>query len=275
MTKKAVSIPILILTLYAAAVLLNTSFKHDLLQLKGRTDIIQRIFGDLRAFVGDWAFMKAEEYHHRGLPFLQAIGYHEGETFSPEEVKVGETPNAHEEEHGEAVVGKDLFSKIYSSVKITGDSHLKPSEEKEALPWFYVEVAFNPYDIRGYILGAYWLQRLGKLDASMKFLKDGEKHNPRSASILSSVGNLYFKLNERDKAIGYLEKARRLWLEAKSPNEASDKYSRSDRFFSMDLLGSIYEKMGDNKKALTVYKELYNIEPNNISQEKIRRLSAK
>ena len=35
----------------------------------------------------------------------------------------------------------------------------------------------------------------------------------------------------------------------------------------------IYEKMGDNKKALTVYKELYNIEPNNISQEKIRHLS--
>jgi tetratricopeptide (TPR) repeat protein len=208
--------------------------------------------------------MKAEEYHHRGLPFEEAIAYHEGETGGGEE-------DEHHEPRGIALK-KDLFSRLYCSVKVTADSHLKPSEEKEALPWFYVEVMFNPHDIRGYVLGAYWLQRVGRLHESLKFLKSGEVRNPRSADIIGSIGMVYYKLGDLDSAAGCLDKSAGLWLEGKAPNMITDKYARTDRYFEIAILGNIYEKMGDTKKAIDVFEKLYKLEPDVVLMNKIRKL---
>jgi len=261
---KKIFIPASIGFLYAAAVLLNFYFHNNLIKTKEEADIIERMFGGMRGAIGDWAFMKAEEYHHRGLPFLKAMAYHEGES-----------PFAGEEHHEEHVAGsaeQGLFSKIYSSIKVTEDSHLKPSEEKEALPWFYAEVAFNPNDIRGYVLGGYWLQRLGKLDESMRFMNEGLKNNPNSASISAAIGTLYFKMNRQDDAARYLERARGLWIEGQFPNDAGDRYAQSDRYFALDLLGSIYEKEHRYPEALKVYEEAYQLSPSKVILNKIERL---
>ena len=264
MTKKISIIPVSIIFLYAVSVSLNFYFQHNLIKTKEKADVIERIFGGLRGAIGDWAFMKAEEYHHRGLPFLKAMAYHENESpFASEE---------HHEEHVAGAAGRGIFSKIYSAVKVTEDSHLKPSEEKEALPWFYTETAFNPNDIRGYVLGGYWLQRLGRLDESMHFMKDGLKNNPASASISAAIGNLYFKMGNVNGAIRYLERAKTLWREGRFPNEASDKYSKSDRYFALDLLGTIYERQGKYQQALKIYQEVFALQQDSVIIGKIERV---
>ena len=90
--KRNLALPIIILLFYAASVCLNVSFRQHLLVPRAEADIIQRMFGSFRIFVGDWAFIKAEEYHHRGLPFEQALAYHEGESIFTEREQ-------HEEDH--------------------------------------------------------------------------------------------------------------------------------------------------------------------------------
>ena len=262
--RRTLAIPISVAILYACSVGLNFYFQHGLVRTKQEKDVIERMFGGLRGVIGDVAFMKAEEYHHRGLPFLKALAYHEGESpFAGEE---------HHEEHAAGIVKKDLFSKIYSAVKVTEDSHLKPAEEKETLPWFYVEVAFNPNDIRGYVLGGYWLQRLSKFEESMRFMKEGLKNNPDSASISAAIGGLYLRMGKSGVAERYLEKARTLWIEGQFPNNAADKYSQSDRYFALDLLGDIYEKGKRYTEALKIYQEVYDIQPANAIIEKINRV---
>ena len=269
--KRNPAIPTIILLLYAASVCLNFSFRQHLLPPRSEADIIERMFGSLRTFVGDWAFMKAEEYHHRGLPFEQALSYHEGESIFSEREK-------HVEEHGDEKErvplqqGGSLYKKLYSQVKVTGDSHLKPAEEKEVLPWFYVEVAFNPHDIRGYVLGAYWLDRIGKKDESLKFLRDGDKNNPGSAQILSAIGELYFKEKNYEDAAAYLARACALWIEAKGPNIVANKYQDSDRLYTFDLLASLYTRKGDYGKALDIYTELLKFGPNPAILEKASKL---
>jgi len=178
------------------------------------------------------------------------------------------------EEHHYTEEGKkaDIFSKILNSVKVTSDSHLEPANEKEVLPWFYTEVAFNPHDIRGYVLGGFWIEKMGRYDDSLKFLKKGERLNPDSAQILVSIAKLYFRAGKSEEAIFYLERARELWLKAKPPNIVTNQYMESDRFETFDLLGHLYEKSGQNEKALGVYSELLNFWQKPALEEKIIRL---
>jgi tetratricopeptide (TPR) repeat protein len=249
---------------YAATVYFNMFFYGTFVAGKQEAGLIQKMFGGLRVFVGDWAFMKAEEYHHRGLSFEEAMAIHAGESFTAEE---------HDHEHGHAApVKRDLFSRIYGSVKVTADAHLRPAEEKEVLPWFYVETAFNPHDIRGYVFGGYWLARIGKFAESIRFLKEGERNNPDSARIAGNIGMTYYKHKDTEKAFVYLEKARQLWVAGKGENAVTNKYVESDLDFTFDLLGNIYESKGNAAEALKVYKEAYALKPSGAIHAKIERL---
>ena len=270
--RRTLTLPIIILLAYTASVCLNASFHRYLLPPKAETDIIQRIFGSLRTFVGDWAFMRAEEYHHRGLPFEEALAYHSGESMLTEvQQHEGEHEEGHETNKAQQQ-NMNLYQKLYTQVKVTVDSHLKPAEEKEVLPWFYIEVAFNPHDIRGYVLGGYWLDRIGKREEGLKFLRKGESNNPGSAQILSAIGELYFKEKNYEKAAMYLEHSCRLWLEAKSANRVTNKYEENDRLFAFSLLADIYSKREENKKALQLYQELLKFGPNPVAEQKIKRI---
>jgi tetratricopeptide (TPR) repeat protein len=258
----------LIILLYAATLPLNTFFKNSFFERNKEPDVIQNIFGGMRSFVADWSFMKAEEYHHRGLPFMAAIAYHQGES-----TLMAEGHAVKEEHHNAGEENKkDLFSIIYRSVKITGDSHLVPAEEKEVLPWFYVEAMFNPNDIRGYTLGGYWLERIGRFKESLKFLKEGEKNNPDSAQILTSIAKLYYRDNRYEDAVSYLEKARILWLMAGPPNEITNQYIESDRLITFDLLGYLYEREGQYNKAIEIYSESLKFLDAPIIRERIIKL---
>ena len=265
---------IAILILYGATIPLNISFNNYFIHKEKKPDIIENIFGGMREAIADWAFMKSEEYFHRGLTFMKAVAYHEGESALLEESMQSGKEHEELEHHHEPEVKKDLFSKIYSSVKVTGDSHLIPSEMKETVPWFYIEVRLNPHDIRGYTVGAFSLHQIGRDEEGIKFLKEAEKNNPNSASILTSIGQLYYEMKEPEQSLEYLEAARKLWLEGRPPNTASDSYGESDRFLTFDLLGELYLKKGDRKKALQIYEELYRFRPMQVFLQKITQLKS-
>lgn len=267
-TRRYTLIAIIVL-IYAATLPLNSVFKNSFLKKNKGPDIIQNVFGGMRNFVADWAFMKAEEYHHRGLPFIESIAYHKGES-----TLMAQSHGTKEEEHqhAEEEIKKDLFSRIYRSVKVTEDSHLEPSENKEVLPWFYTEVLFNPHDIRGYVLGGYWLEIMGRYDESIKFLKKGDKNNPGSAQILASIGKVCYHGKMAEDAVSYLERARELWLKGTAPNKVTNQYMESDRMLTFELLGYLYENEGQYEKAIEVYTELMRFWKNPQLEEKIIKL---
>ena len=266
---KPYSLIVLILLIYAATIPLNSFLKASFIEREKAPDIIQNIFGGMRDFVADWAFMKAEEYHHRGLPFFEAIAYHNGQAAFMEETQGTEEEEHH---HAEKDVKNDLYSRIYRAVKVTEDSHLTPAHEKEVLPWFYTEVAFNPHDIRGYVLGGYWLERLGRNSESLEFLKEGERNNPDSAQILGSIGKLYYRGNKTEEALLCLERARKLWLDRKPPNVPTNNYIESDRLVTFKMLGYLYEKEGRYDRAAGVYGDYLRFGRDRGIEEKIIKL---
>jgi tetratricopeptide (TPR) repeat protein len=271
MIRKSVKLTAWLMLLYAATIPLNFSLRDYFLRDTRQQDIFERVFGGFRAFIGDWSFMKAEEYHHLGLSFTKALAFHEGESSLMGER--GQDGKGDEHHHRIAAEPAGFFAKLYSKVKVTEDSHINPAEEKEVLPWFYVEVMFNPHDIRGYVLGSYWLGRLGKHAEQIRLLEEGERNNPSSAQILGALGSIYFYRGEVSKALTHLERARNLWIEGKFPNDMSDKYQETDRLITLHLIGTIYEKAGRRGEAIKVYEELDALQPAPVSQEKIRKLN--
>ena len=255
MAKTRPYILIIVILLYAATIQFNSFFKSASLEKRRGPDLIQNIFGGMRSLVADWAFMKAEEYHHRGLPFMESIAYHHGESPLIEEARGAKKEEDHHAEEEKKVNG-GLFSMIYGAVKVTKDSHLTASEEKEVLPWFYSEVLFNPHDVRGYVLGGYWLEKLGRYDESLKFLNKGDQNNPNSAQILTAIGRIYFHDKNAKEAILYLERARELWLKGGGINAITNQYMESDRVVTFEFLGYLYENEGQYEKALEIYDEL-------------------
>ena len=261
------------LVLYCLSIVITGSVKPYFTGSTKNEDLIERVFGGLRTAVADWSYMKAEEYHHNGISFLKAMEHHKGE--SSFDVKRAKDGGEHEEEDEHAdTVGHGIFSKIYPNLRLTYESELTEAEEKEVLPWFYLEVKFNPHDIRGYVLGGYWLSRIDKEKAA-QFLMEGAKNNPDSAQIYSSLGGLYLGMNRVDDAEIYLEKARQLWNEAKVPNIANDKYSQSDRFAAFELLADIHAKRREYKKAAIIYGELFYLDHNKRALEQLLEMKGK
>ena len=80
MMKNTISAIACICILYCATVPLNFALRKQLVNPEQEKDLIQQMFGGLRDLVASWASMKAEEYHHQGLPFLKAMEYHSGES---------------------------------------------------------------------------------------------------------------------------------------------------------------------------------------------------
>ena len=258
-----------IVLLYAATLPLAASFNRSFLEKKKEPDILQNMFGGMRSFVSDWAFMKAEEYHHRGLPFMGAAAYHKGESALMAEAGGAE---AHEHHHAEGEEKMDLFSRVHRLVKVTEDAHLAPSQEKEVLPWFYTEVMFDPHDIRGYVLGGYWLESMGRYEESLKFLKEGQMNNPDSAQISTSIAKLYYRNNRYENALSCLERSRALWLKAAPPNLITNQYMESDRLETFRLLGNLYEKQEQYEKSIEAYSQLLNFGQFSAAEKKIIKL---
>ena len=106
-------------------------------------------------------------------------------------------------------------------------------------------------------------------------MRQGDARNPDSAQILGAIGELYLKQKAYDAAMVYLEKARRLWLEGKWPNVATNSYTESDRAFAFDLLAYLYIKKKDYAGARRIYTELLKFGANPAILEKISKLPAK
>jgi len=231
-----------------------------------KADIVYRIFGGLRGILADWAFMKGESYLHGGLSAASVVEQAEsaGACLRAEMAVGGESEPEGHHEHGQGnkeAVKLDLYSKILGNLKVIQHTHLTGSLEKEVLPWFYLEVRFNPQDITGWVLGGYWLRRQSKYAESLRFLEEGEQKNPDSANIKTALGEAYFKARDYRKAMEYLEQATRLWKEGKYPNVVQDDYTRTDRMLAFTLLAESYKITGEKGRAGAVYSDLAKLEP--------------
>jgi tetratricopeptide (TPR) repeat protein len=143
------------------------------------------------------------------------------------------------------------------------DGHEESGEVRELLPWLKLSLELDPQEIQSYLVLAYWLRTMGKLDDAERVLRDGLKENPRDPRLLFDLGRL--KYGQRHD----ITRARNLW-EAALAKLASQVPAKEDEqteitFLQEQVLGHLArleEQAGRPEQALRCLEQLKPLSPN-------------
>lgn len=235
--------------------------------------VLAALLGDGRRLFSNHFFAKADAYFHRGrypsfFETAEATGCdhvlgdesHEGHAHHDDDHE----PDHEESETVEADTGGDApqnwLERFGGLFQPDSHVHLEDGEEREILPWLKLSVELNPDNVQSFVVGAYWLRRLGRLDEAENFLREGQRGNPESYEIYLELGRLY------DEGRGELVRARRLYeLALRNWGKHADPESDADIAVlaqTVARLGRAEERMGNLVKALEYYERLKTISAN-------------
>ena len=139
-------------------------------QAAGTTDsALGRVLGVSRVAFGQAFFISADDYFHRGVG----------------------------RQHEERFAGC-LFQRWGSAIRPSGHIHTEGYSAGEIIPWLRMATAADPENVEAFLTMAYWLTRLGKIEAAEQVLREAQRLHPRDSRLLGERGRLAFR-QRRDK----------------------------------------------------------------------------
>lgn len=220
-----------------------------------RGDFLGRVLGQGRLALSVQFLERADLYYHGGVEDDAACLEHESGRNGASDV-AEETHHQDEDTATEATAATDWWSRLNAQVHPRGHEHLRGvSYEKEILPWVWAAVKADPYNVKAYEIGGYWLgKRLSQPDEALRLLMDGQARNPASYALAIAVGDLYqdvFRKNPEAYA-AYLEAERR-WRQRKAADNGQD--ARLAGAWILTRLAILDERAGRLENALVRYRE--------------------
>ena len=190
--------------------------RDEAARLRRNSSAVARLFGEFRTSLGDVLYIKTERYHHGGVGYAP---HHHDEATSASELadeidahaddrQAPPSPGDHDHDHAcsDGCAGtptlipeehrdfRGFIGRLHRQVKPWRDPaepHLL-TDGRELLPWFRLMTSVDPHYIRGYVAGAFWLQRENR-DAAFTFVQEGLDRNPDAFQLLVSRGLLRLK----------------------------------------------------------------------------------
>jgi hypothetical protein len=183
--------------------------------VKMNQSALARILGEFRTGLSDMLFIKTERYLHSGVGYVphltenllsvegtgEAVEHHLEEMHPGQEESAPEEEDRfHHEEEVETLVPtarrdyRGWIGDMQREVKPWLDPS-KPHQHtdgRELIPWFRMMVLSDPGYVRGYVLGAFWVERVDP-DAALEFIEEGLRHNPEAFQIHLSKGFLLMR----------------------------------------------------------------------------------
>jgi tetratricopeptide (TPR) repeat protein len=245
------------------------------------------ILGEFRSSMSDMLFIKTERYLHSGVAYKLNIDY--GALSSKGKVVDKKDDHSEKEhEHGEKCEhdhelppgedklefkceGSDTlirekakdFRGFIGELEREVKPWLDPSQPHkhthgtELLPWYRLMTLSDPHNVRGYMIGAWWLKRLRKENTSLeaiKFLEEGIKYNPDAFQLYLMRGQVFRSLERNKDAGASYEKAAELAMKKRPTiGRISDDwtdYNEDDALAALRLSVFIEKEYGEKKKAL-------------------------
>lgn len=193
------------------------------------------MLGEFRTSLSDMFYLQTENFLHYGVAFKP----HDDDEHSKTEEMVADlkmggaeenTHKHHDFDHGDEVLTviptaeKDYRSwlgNLHREIKpwqAPGEAH-RLSRDAEVIPLFRLMTLADPHYVRGYQVGAFWIQQLDP-KAAADFIAEGLKNNPDSFQLYLMRGLLNVKKARKLMPGGRLDgkdpDQRKLLLEAKA-----------------------------------------------------------
>jgi hypothetical protein len=171
------------------------------------------ILGEIRTNMSDLMFIKTERYLHGGVAYMPHLDMDKvaasGEIDHKDDPggKFANTLIPPPEQDFRGLIG-DLHRKV----KPWQDPSMPHSHTtgEELLPWYRLMTMTDPHNIRGYLIGAWWLKgrRTPTHDAeALRFIEEGIRNNPRSFSLHLMHGNILRGQGRIEEAVAAFHRA--------------------------------------------------------------------
>jgi tetratricopeptide (TPR) repeat protein len=174
-------------------------------------------------------------------------------------------------EHAEPTRGPDdWIARLAARLKLDQHVHLEGGREKEILPWAKLTVELDPHNVSAYIVGGYWLGRLGNPEEAMEFLREGQRNNPDSWEVCFELGRVAEEaLNNTRLAERLYELAIEKW---NLVNESVRDPETLELAQMLGRLGQVREARGEFEAAIRAYSALKTVSRNSEGVQ--RRIDA-
>ena len=215
---------------------------------------VASLFGEFRASTADFLWLEADRYLHFGVGTRGRLESEKNDK------KVGTVQGkaAHDSHHEETTIvpnaeadWRGLLGDLERETQPYMDmSHHEERDAKEALPLFRLMTWANPHFVQGYVQGAMQMARgRKKLPEALAFLLEGERNNPDSLSLQTTLCEFYFvHLNQPETAIPYGNKALLLFSRKERSTLSQDEDEDANSAFRWLVL--IYRNLGDARAAV-------------------------
>ena len=224
--------------------------------------------GDARRLFANHFFVKADAYFHSGVyptiydnlqsyqtPHIaEDSGAAKSKNSGDETAFLGPTRNWID------AFGRQFYPTVHTHLSEGGANGVEDeSAVREVLPWLKLSSELDPKQVRTYVVAAYWLRRMGKIDEAERFLRDGLKENPGDPQLLFDLGRLYAEYRHDSN------RARHVW-EAGLHNLAAlpDKDQEENVYIREEILAALAKleaQTGNAGKALALLEQLKEVSP--------------
>ena len=252
-----------------ASLIFILALKIDMYKYSASTDLVSqeipfyiRFLGEGRSILSSLSILQADIYFHGG------VGHFHAEHAGGPAI-IGRMKCAHVEEHPPEPGKLNIFLRMADELKITEHIHLEEDDAGEIIPWLYYAAKIDPHNITAYTTGGYWLaDRMKRTGAGIDFLREGLKNNPDSWELNAELGRLYLEhLKSYEPALRFFLRARRLLH-----GTPHDKFQVR---YVLSFLAYTYREIGEKDKALSVYRSINRLFPDDMNIiRKIDDLSA-
>jgi tetratricopeptide (TPR) repeat protein len=136
----------------------------------------------------------------------------------------------------------------------------------ELLPWYRLMTLSDPHNIRGYMIGAWWLKHFKKkeqLQEAIKFLDEGISNNPDAFQLYLMKGYISSYMNESSQAGMLYKKAAELAIRSRPPGGKISpdwtQYQEEDALAAIRLAVFTEKEYGSADKALDLARHYLKI----------------
>ncbi|MFC1498010.1 tetratricopeptide repeat protein [Verrucomicrobiota bacterium] len=189
-----------------------------------------KVFGGSRLMLGKFFFLKADEYFHKGRPYIKSQAF-----------------------------DNNIFHKISRKIKPAGHLHLERYNIKEIMPWLWLAIQSDPNNIEFYLVTTFWLAGDAKRpDIALEVLQEAQFNNPFNYEISLAKGQIFLKENKIKEAKLAFDEGIAFWPSQFDPEGV---YATYDKRTLLLYRAFICEAEGDNQNAIKALKEILKMFP--------------
>lgn len=266
------------------------------------------ILGEIRSSMSDIIFIKTELYLHSGVAYKLDLDYDalssKGnvveksrdreitiENILPEDrTGSGDDELQFHCEGAKTVIPtrqkdfRGMIGELHRRVKPWQDPskpHLH-TDGAELLPWYRLMTLSDPHNIRGYVIGAWWLkhyQKRPQLLEAIKFLDEGIRYNPDSYQLYLMKGHINRTLEDHQEARLLYRKAAEIAIQKRPPDGKIShdwtQYNEEDAMAAIRLAVFTEKEYGSPEEALILARRYLKILGQDVVLERqIKQMSS-